>query len=106
MEWEKVLQAVDDDPKGASIDDHTLQNLAALVRYGEAELLPPSTVGKGYYPSAVIDWDNLQKQIEVFEDRFEIYDFSPVPTAIQHVVVEKLGQLPDQLLPLLKPLKR
>ncbi|WP_455272819.1 hypothetical protein [Rhizobium herbae] len=106
MEWVEVLQAVEDDPNGASANEHTMQNLAALVRYGTVELLPPSTVGQGYYPSAVLDWDDVQTQIEVFEDRFEFYDFSQMPTAIQHVAVAKLGQLPNPLLPLLKPLKR
>jgi hypothetical protein len=106
MEWTRVLQAAENDPKAASLNERTMQNLAALVRYGDAELLPPSTVGPGYYPSVVLDWIDLQQQIEVFEDRFEIYGFSVVPTAIQHVTLEQVGYLPNQLLPLLAPLKR
>jgi hypothetical protein len=106
MDWTKVLQAVEDDPGEVVVNEATFQNLAALVRFGAAELLPPSTVGKGYYPSTLVDWDDLQKQIEVFEDRFELYDFSEVPAAIRHVAVEDVGQLPDQLLKLLAPLKR
>jgi len=106
MGWTRVLQAAEDDPNVASSNERTLQNLAALVRYGDAELRPPSTVGPGYYPSIVLDWIDLQQQIEVFEDRFEIYDFSVVPTAIQHVALEQVGHLPIQLLPLLAPLKR
>ena len=82
MGWTRALQAAEDDPKAASLNERTLQNLAALVTYGDAGLLPPSTVGQGYYPSVVLDWIDLQQQIEVFEDRFEVYDFTVVPTAI------------------------
>jgi hypothetical protein len=106
MEWTGVLQAAKDFPRRASVNERTLQNLAALVRYGHAELLPPSAVGQGYYPTILLDWIDLEKQIEVFEDRFELYDFSVVPTAIQHVALGKVGHLPSQLLPLLAPLKR
>lgn len=106
MGWTGVLQAAEDDPKAASLNERTLQNLAALVRYGDVVLLPPSTVSQGYYPSVVLDWIDLQQQIEVFEDRFEVYDFSVVPTVIQHVALEQVGHLPSQLFPLLAPLKR
>jgi hypothetical protein len=106
MEWARIIQALDDGPKGASVNECTLRNLVALVQYGKAELLPPSTVGNGYYSSIVLDWNDRHTQIEVFEDRFEIYDFSEVPTAIQHVVVEEIGKLPDRLITLLGQLGR
>lgn len=106
MDWTRVLEAVEVGPKGASVHECTLQNLVALVKYGDAELLPPSTAGQGYYPSTVLDWNDLQTQIEVFEDRFEIYDFSEVPIAIEHVAVEESGKLPDRLITLLGRLRR
>ncbi|MCQ1767781.1 hypothetical protein NOJ28_19740 [Neorhizobium galegae] len=105
MEWDKVLQTVTGDPTREVIDATSLKNLAALVKYGASKMTPPTDVGWGYYPTALLSWDSLQTQIEVFHDHFEIYDFEVVPARIRHVAVEVAGQLPSQLLPLLAPLK-
>lgn len=106
MEWAKVLQAVEDDPRSTSLDERTTQNLKALIKYGRDHLLPPSTAGQGYYRSAVLDWTVQKQQVEVFKDRFEMYYFSTIPAAIRHVEIEVIDQLPDSLIPLLKQLKR
>jgi hypothetical protein len=107
MEWQDVLQAIANDQQSPSVNDDVLQNVTGLVRYAEAQLLlPPSTVGRGYDSTTILDWDNLKTQIEVCEDHFEIYDFSKVPASIQHVAVEKPGEIPSQLRPLLGPLRR
>jgi hypothetical protein len=50
-------------------------------------------------PSAILDWTDIHIQIEVFEDRYQIYDFSAAPGAIHHIAIETIGQLPSQLLP-------
>ena len=54
-------------------DAQTIANALDLLRASETAAALPSGLGKGYWPTIIFYWHAFE--IEVFEDRLEVYRF-------------------------------
>ena len=64
-----------------------IQNLDDLLRYLRSTNRPAPAVSAGYWPTFCLTWAGEQArnlEIEVFEDRYEIYRFFDGKTDIQY----------------------
>lgn len=68
-------------------DGATRQNLAELIRLIRATGRPPPLLSPGYWPTFCATWEiegSKTLEIEVFDDRYEIYRFFDGKTDISH----------------------
>lgn len=59
--------------KGEQISAATLANARDVLAFCEGTISTPKEIGRGYWPTIRISWPGLE--IEVFEERMEIYRF-------------------------------
>ncbi len=96
--WQVVADAVENilpdshDP----FDPKTVANARDLVNTCQLLYGVPEGVGKGYWSTITLWWSGLE--IEVFEDRFELYRFQSQKTDIAHFEHEPGTPIPAELL--------
>jgi hypothetical protein len=100
--WEAVEQAITavTSASPTPFNRETVENARNLANACRERSSTPNGVARGYWTTILIWWG--QVEVEVFEDRYELYRFKPGQTDIQHfdhvpgatVPVQLLDQLP------------
>lgn len=103
MKWEEVLETVE--LFSGRIGISTKSVVASFVSYASANLVSPSEVVEGVFPTVRICWDDPLMEVEIFSYSFETYDFRVIPAGIEQFDVGEIGQLPDAFLKSLEPLR-
>lgn len=101
MEWEKVLETVEN--FSGRIGIPTKSVVASFVSFASANLVSPSEVLEGVFPTVRICWDDPLMEVEIFDSSFETYDFRVIPAGIEEFDVVEIGQLPGAFLKSLDP---
>ena len=92
---EKIIQASQE-----PFDSLVITNANDLVRDCRSLYRVPEGVAKGYWSTIRLWWPALE--IEIFEDRFELYCFQNQKTDIRHFDHVTGGHVPLELLELLE----
>jgi hypothetical protein len=73
--WEEVEQSIDKVIAGSlvSFDPATISNVRDLFGVIRTRCPIPEAVGKGYWSTICISWKGVE--VEVFDDRYELYQF-------------------------------
>lgn len=84
QDWESVEQAVTQLVHGRPdlFAPAIVANVQELVAACHSRCSVPSGVGKGYWDTVSISWAGVE--IEVFEDRYELYRFGQGDTKIEY----------------------
>ena len=80
-----VAEVIAERPEGYAA--MVIQNLDDLLRYLRSTNRPAPAVSPGYWPTFCLTWaveEARNLEIEVFEDRYEIYRFFDGNTDIRH----------------------
>jgi len=107
-DWAQAMaqrQAVLDRRPGA-FASATLANLDELLALMRDTGRPLPVIGEGYWPTFILEWDASgfeTFQIEVFEDRFEVYGLATNPIDITYVHRAPGQAFPDNLITALPP---
>lgn len=84
LDWNAVETNVDGLVKESSepFDPNTIANARDLLNVCRIHSPLPSSVAKGYWSTVTLSWPEFQ--IEIFEDRFEVYHFNHKSIEIWH----------------------
>jgi len=66
----------------------SFSNAVKLLEAIEGRLPPPESAGRGYWPTTRLFWGQSRIEIEVFDDRFELYDFGAEESDSQFSIEE------------------
>lgn len=77
-------------------DQGTITNIRELVRFARANC-PVPEIGKGYWSTIRFTWKTPPIEIEVYDDRFELYRFHDGRTDIREVRHAPGSPLPPEL---------
>ncbi|MDM9647696.1 hypothetical protein [Rhizobium sp. S163] len=103
MKWEKVFETVEHFSE--RIDIATKCAVRSFVSYASANLVPPSEVLEGIFPTVRISWNDPPMEVEIFSGSFETYDFRVIPAGIESFDIVEVGQLPHSFTKSLEPLR-
>jgi hypothetical protein len=82
--WSDVFQLIDDvvAAGGATFSPATIQNARDVAALGALRAFPMPDLSKGYWETICFHWTDIE--VEVFDDRVELYDFADRGMDIRH----------------------
>jgi hypothetical protein len=88
-EWARVNREVDEvvAERPQEYDPGTLSNLAELLELLRSTRRPAPSISSGYWPTFCVTWGTAVApnfEIEVFDDRYEVYRLSDGKTDIRY----------------------
>lgn len=84
----------------------SIANATRLLEVMAPTIPPPEVATRGYWPTTRLLWQNGAVEIEVFEDRFELYSLPTSPKKGPFDIFEFDGQAQADLSELLTKLKQ
>ena len=81
-DWDSVRIAVDEITANEAehFDPRTIANAGDLLEVCSSQIEPPLSIEKGYWATVSLSWEH--SELEVFEDRIEVYRFEDHNTEI------------------------
>jgi hypothetical protein len=79
--WQAVARSIEDSPEPFA--PATISNVRDLLRAIPKTCSIPDGTGRGYWSTIRIWWKEIE--IEVFDDRYELYRFGKSKTGIEHL---------------------
>ncbi|KQQ14608.1 hypothetical protein ASF53_08205 [Methylobacterium sp. Leaf123] len=79
--WQRIGAAVERVAAEAAIPVQTIAHAHGLVAHAAGRWPAPDAVQPGYWPTLCLTWPAIE--IEIHDDRFELYRFGPGATQIR-----------------------
>jgi hypothetical protein len=102
--WTRIFVAMDRlvDENHNILHKNTIENAKLFMKFASSRYIAASEIGMGYWPTIRVIWSlpSHPIEIEIFEDRYELYRFADGTTEIMHVPAMQ-DCIPDQLKTLL-----
>jgi hypothetical protein len=103
--WEAAELEIEQTIAGSSepFDEVTIRNTQKFLSACRSRVQTPIGVAKGYWSTICVSWDDVE--VEILDDRFELYEFHTCPVAIEYFDMSPGGAVPGKLIERLPCLK-